>query len=264
MIIIGEKLNSSIPSTLEILSAKNEGAVKELAARQARAGADYLDINTGMCDNEEEMLVWTAQLAMEAAPDCGIMADSTNPAALKRLFETVEMKKVIINSVTLEEDRLKGVLPLLKNYDTGIVAMPLDGDGIPKTADRRVQNAGKLIGILRDEGAKDQDIYVDIVVEAAATGWDAPKEALLAARRLHEEYPDVHLLAGLSNISFGLPKRGIINQAFLACAMTTGMDAPIMDITNHAMKMHLKAAEMLLGQDEYCMNYLTAFREMEE
>lgn len=264
MIIIGEKLNSSIPSTLEAMNAKDETFVTGLASRQALCGAHYLDINTGMCENEGETLVWAAGLALAAAPDCGIMADSTNPAALRQLFETVEMKKVIINSVTLEEERMQGVLPLVKQYKTGIVAMPLDGDGIPKTADRRVENAARLIEILRKEGVGDEDIYVDIVVEAAATGWDAPREALLATRRLRESYPDIHLLAGLSNISFGLPKRGIINQTFLACAMMQGMDAPIMDITSSAMKMHLRAAEMLLGEDEYCMNYLTAFRETGE
>lgn len=263
MIIIGEKLNSSIPSTLEAMNAKDENFVADLAARQAAAGAHYLDINTGMCEDEEEMLVWAATLAGKAAPDCGVMADSTNPKALAFLFEHVELKNAIINSVTLEDERMEGVLPLVKQYRTGIVAMPLDGDGIPKTAERRVQNAQKLIEILRGEGVADRDIYVDIVVEAAATGWDAPKEALTATRILHEAYPEIHLLAGLSNISFGLPKRGIINQAFLACAMSQGMDAPIMDIINPAMKLHLRAAEMLLGQDEYCMNYLTAYRETE-
>ncbi|MEA4854384.1 MAG: dihydropteroate synthase [Christensenella sp.] len=263
MIVIGEKLNSSIPSTLEGLNTKNEEFVTDLAARQAAAGAQYLDINTGMCENEQEMLVWTAKLAMDAAPDCRLMPDSTNPAALRFLFEKLAPKNAIINSVTLEEDRLNGVLPIVKEYKTGIVAMPLDADGIPKTAQRRVENARRLIEILRENGVCDTDIYVDIVVEAAATGWDAPKEALLATRLLREEFPAVHLLAGLSNISFGLPKRGVINQAFLACALTEGLDAAIMDITNPAMKLQLFAVEMILGKDEYCMNYLQAFREIE-
>ncbi len=263
MIIIGEKLNSSIPSTLEAMSAKDEVFVKELAARQAAAGAHYLDINTGMCEDEGEALIWAVKLAQEAAPDCGIMADSANPSALSALFDTVEMKKVVINSVTLEDYRLEGVLPLVKKFGTGIVAMPIDGEGMPQTAQRRVENADRLIGILREEGVKDQDIYVDVVVEAAATGWDVPQKVLEAIRTLRGKYPQIHILGGLSNISFGLPKRGTINQSFLACAMTQGMDAPIMDVTNQAMKMHLCATEMLLGQDEYCMNYLGAFREME-
>ena len=264
MIVIGEKLNSSIPSTLEGFQKKDEAFVTGLAARQARAGAQYLDINTGMCDDEPEMLKWVVELALAAAPECGIMADSTNPDALAFLFGQVELKDAIINSVTLEEDRLAGVLPLIQTYKTGIVAMPLDGDGIPKTAERRVENAGRLIKILRENGVSDGDIYVDIVVEAAATGWDSPKEALEATGTLHREFPDVHLLAGLSNISFGLPKRGIINSAFLACGMSQGLDAAIMDITNPILKMHLKATEMLWGRDEYCMDYLQSYRELEE
>ncbi len=264
MIIIGEKLNSSIPSTLEGLNRKDEAFVTELATWQAEAGAQYLDINTGMCEDEGEMLRWAVTLAKKAAPACGIMADSTSPQALKELFEAVEMKDVIINSVTLEEERMNGVLPLVREYGTGIVAMPIDGDGIPKTAQRRVENAQALVKVLRESGVRDEDIYMDIVVEAAATGWDAPAATLEATRCLREEFSKIHLLAGLSNISFGLPKRGIINQAFLACAMTCGLDSAIMDITNPAMKMHLKAAAMLLGQDEYCMDYLQSFRDLEE
>jgi cobalamin-dependent methionine synthase I len=263
MVIIGEKLNSSIPSTLEGLQKKDEDFVKELAERQAKAGAHYLDINTGMCEEEGEMLAWTAKLALQAAPQCRLMADSTNPSALRYLFENITAQKAIINSVTLEEERIEGILPLVKEYETGIVAMPLDSDGIPKTAERRVENARKLIALLRDNGVADEDIYVDIVVEAAATGWEAPREALMATRALREEFPKVHLLAGLSNISFGLPKRSVINAAFLACAITEGLDAAIMDITNPTMKLHLYASEMLNGADEYCMNYLTAFREIE-
>lgn len=259
MIIIGEKLNSSIPSTLKGFQEKDEAFVRSIAEKQA--GADYLDVNTGMCDDESEMLVWAAKLALEAAPGCALMADSTDPRALRRLFESVALKRAIINSVTLEDDRLSGVLPLVKEYGTGIVGMPIDGDGIPKTAERRVENARRLIAILRGNGSADEDIYIDIVVEAAATGWDAPRAALDAAEALREEFPSIHLLVGLSNVSFGLPKRGIINQTFLACAMAKGVDAAIMDITNPAMKMRLAAANMLLGQDEYCMGYLEAYRE---
>ncbi len=263
MIIIGEKLNSSIPSTLKGLNEKNEAFVTELAGRQAAAGAHYLDLNTGMCENESEMLVWAAELVRKAAPGCAIMADSTDPRALRRLFESMELPGAVINSVTLEEERLAGVLPLVQEFKTGIVGMPVGEGGIPKTAEQRVENARRLIGILRENGSADADIYIDIVVEAAATGWDAPAAALEAARLLREEFPDVHLLAGLSNISFGLPKRSVINQAFLACALVCGVDAAIMDITSPAMKLHLRAAEMLLGQDEYCAGYLEAFRETE-
>ena len=263
MIVIGEKLNSSIPSTLEGLNGKNEDFVAGLAQRQGAAGAQYLDLNTGMCENESEMLVWAATAALKAAPECALMADSTSPEALRYLFEHVELKNAAINSVTLEEDRLSGVLPLVREFKTAIVGMPIHGDGIPKTAERRVENARRLIGILRENGSEDKDIYIDIVVEAAATGWDAPVKALDAAQALRGEFPDVHLLVGLSNVSFGLPRRGLINQTFLACAMARGVDAAIMDITNPTMKLHLRAAEMLLGRDEYCMEYLNAYRETE-
>lgn len=264
MIIIGEKLNSSIPSTLKGLNEKSGTFVTDLARRQADTGARYLDLNTGMCENESEMLVWAAGLALAAAPECALMADSTDPHALRHLFESMALPGAVINSVTLEEERLAGVLPLVREFRTGIVGMPVDENGIPKTAEQRVENARKLIAILRENGSLDEEIYIDIVVEAAATGWDAPAKALEAAEILRGEFPGVHLLVGLSNVSFGLPKRGVINQAFLTCAMARGVDAAIMDSTNPATALHLKATEMLLGRDEYCAGYLEAYRRTEK
>ncbi|MEG0257856.1 MAG: dihydropteroate synthase [Christensenella sp.] len=264
MIIIGEKLNSSIPSTLNGFNEKNAEFVTELAQKQAAAGAQYLDVNACMCENEREMLTWAARLAIAAAPECALMADSTDPQVLRYLFEQTGLKGAIINSVTLEDGRLKGILPIVREYKTGIVGMPLDGDGIPKTAERRVENARKLIAVLRENGSADTDIYIDIVVEAAATNSFGGSAALEAARALRAEFPAVHLLVGLSNISFGLPKRTIINQAFLTCAMVHGVDAAIMDIINPAMRLQLAASDMLLGQDEYCARYLDTYRKTAE
>ena len=135
MIIIGEKLNSSIPSTLQGLNEKTR-ILSRTSHGGRGSGRAYLDLNTGM-RRRKEMLVWAAGLALKAAPGCALMADSTSPGALRYLFENVELENAAINSVTLEEDRLSGVLPLVREFKTAIVGMPIDGDGIPKTAERR-------------------------------------------------------------------------------------------------------------------------------
>lgn len=263
MVIIGEKLNSSIPGTLTAMEARDTDFVSKLAKAQAMCGANYLDINAAMCGDEVETLIWAAKTAIEAT-NIPIMVDSPNPEAIAGVFGEMELKNCIINSVTLEEERLKSILPLVKEHQTGIVAMPISGGGMPKDADERVKNACELVAILNAEGISNSRIYVDMVVEAVGASWEAPSEALKAARTLRAQFPDLHLLAGLSNISYGLPIRKLINSAFLCCALTSGMDSAIMDATNKELILTARAAEAALGKDEFCMDYLTSYRNLYE
>jgi len=263
MIIIGEKLNSSIPATREAFQNRDETFVKELAKEQCEAGATYLDINTSVMDDEFDTLAWTVGLVKEAA-DCGIMVDSPDPGVIARLYREVELKDSIINSVTLEEERLKGILPIVEEFQTGIVALPISDAGMPGTAEARVENAEALITLLKDHGVPEEKIFIDILIEAAATNDKAPAEALQATYVLRERYPHVQLVAGLSNISFGLPRRAAINRAFLSCAMTMGLSAAIMNPLDKELMIGLLATDMLLGRDEYCMEYLAGYRQMFE
>ncbi len=263
MVIIGEKLNSSIPGTLTAMEARDADFISKLAKAQAMCGANYLDINSAMCDNEVGTLVWAANIAMEAT-NIPIMVDSPNPETIAGVFGEMELKKCIINSVTLEENRLNAILPLVKAHDTGIVAMPISGGGMPKDADERVNNARELVAILNAEGIANSRIYVDMVVEAVGAAWEAPSAALKAAQILREEFPDLHLLAGLSNISYGLPIRKLINSAFLCCALSSGIDSAIMDATSKELILTARAAEAALGRDEFCMDYLTSYRNLYE
>ncbi len=263
MVIIGEKLNSSIPGTLTAMEARDEDFVSKLAKAQALCGANYLDINAAMCGDEIDTLIWAAKTAIEAA-NIPIMVDSPNPEAIAGVYDALELKKSIINSVTLEKERISTILPLVKAHETGIVAMPISGSGMPADAEERVNNARELVGILNSEGIANSRIYVDMVVEAVGAAWEAPSEALKAARILREEFPDLHLLAGLSNISYGMPVRKLINTAFLCCALTSGVDSAIMDATNKELILTARAAEAALGKDEFCMDYLTSYRDLYE
>ncbi|MEG0356612.1 MAG: dihydropteroate synthase [Christensenellaceae bacterium] len=264
MIKIGEKLNSSIPSTFAAFEKKDAAFVCDIAKKQADAGANYIDINTAMCENESEMLVWVAQNVQKTVGEIPLMIDCVNVQAIEFLFDRLPLKNPIINSVTLNQSRIDDILPLVKKYNTSVVAMPIDEDGIPKTAQQRVQNAVKLITLFEQHKIAHERIFVDIVVEAAATGWDAPSFALDATQQLRGLYPDVHLLAGLSNVSFGLPKRAAINGAFLTCAIKNGLDAAIMDVTSENLLLNIAATELMIGKDEYCGNYLQAFRELNQ
>lgn len=262
MIFIGEKLNSSIKRAYDALENRDESAVLKLAEIQIDGGADYLDLNTAMCTNEAETMIWACSLIIEKF-DCGIMADSPDPGVIERLYSEVGLKKSIINSVTIEPDRFGPITALVKKYDTGVVAMPIGGGAMPSDADERVGNAFALIEKLNSENIENSRIYVDIIAEAAGANYLAPEYALSAAARIRERFADVHITAGLSNVSFGLPKRGVLNRAFLCLLMQNGLDSAILDTSNAEIMLTAAAADMLMGKDEFCMNYLNVYRRFE-
>jgi 5-methyltetrahydrofolate--homocysteine methyltransferase len=193
--------------------------------------------------------------------DAPLVLDSPNPSALERALKANKNSKPIINSLTGESKRFNEVMPLVAQYKTGIVALCMDDSGMPETAGDRVRIAGSLIKKLTGEGVGLEDIYIDPMVRPISTGSHYGPVVLDTIRRVREEYPGVHLACGLSNISFGLPNRKLINQAFLIAAMAAGLDAAILDPLDKKLMSFLCVAEALLGQDEFCMDYLNRYRE---
>ncbi len=261
MIIIGAKLNSSIPAMYEAMKQGDNEHITKITKAQIDAGADYIDVNTALFDDEIEKMRVTLDLILPLKP-AGISVDSTNPNAIESALKRLDGTKTLINSISLQKSRLDGMLPLIREYRPGVVALPFDDTGSPKTAKDRVENADRLIDLLVKEGTGIENIYLDIVAETLGSEFESGREALTAAAVLREKYPALHLSCGLSNVSFGLPKRKYLNIAFLTAAITMGLDTAIMDITSPDMQMALKAALLVNGQDEYCVEYITAYREL--
>jgi 5-methyltetrahydrofolate--homocysteine methyltransferase len=138
--------------------------------------------------------------------------------------------------------------------------LALDDKGIPGTVDRRLEIIRQLAARTREGGLPDRNLYIDPLVTTIATDIESGNNAFNAMRRIKEEFPDVHITAGLSNISFGLPVRSVINQAFVALALAAGMDSAILDPQDRNLRSIIYAAEMVLGRDRYCMNYTRAYR----
>lgn len=259
MILIGEKLNSSIPRTLEAFTARDEAAVVRLITRQAAAGANYLDINTALCKGaEEETLRWVVELAL-AHSDCGIMLDSPDPGVIARVLPAVGTRPVILNSVTLT-DRLAQLGPLAAETGAGIVALPMTS-GTPETAHERLENAVRLVESLRAFGVKDGRIYLDILVESLGLVPEHAAVTLETLSLIKSHLPGVRTTCGLSNISFGLPRRAVINAAFLAAAVTRDLDSAIVDVTNEAAMDACMAACAISGEDEFAMDYIRYMRK---
>ncbi len=261
MIIIGEKINSSLKSARTAMESRDEGFIKELAKKQYDMGASYIDLNAGMfLNDEEEKLEWLVN-TVQSYIDAPLAIDSPNPKALKKALKANKNSKPIINSITDENERYNAVMPLAVEYKTGLVALCMDDTGMPETVDERVAIAERLIKKLTKEGLNIEDIYIDPMIRPVGTGSHYGVVAIETIRKVKQEFPDVHIACGLSNISFGIPARKLMNQAFLVAAMAAGMDGAILDPLDKKLMALLYAAEALLGRDEYCMEYLTKFRE---
>lgn len=261
MIIIGEKLNSSIPSVKRLMEAFDYDGLKSIVLKQAEAGAEYIDINTALCGDELGMMKSICGFVLENT-SCGIMLDSPNPkvckAALSYIREQDKSRKVIINSVTVNERH--DCIAAAKEHNAGLVVLLTDETGIPDSSARRSENAKKMIGLLNGEGFSNDDIYIDIIAESVAVNGDAGRIAIDTLCEIRKAYEDVHILCGLSNISFGLPLRSAVNNAFLTLAAYHGMDSVICDPLATDIKKAFMAAEVLNGADDFCMEYIDEFR----
>jgi 5-methyltetrahydrofolate--homocysteine methyltransferase len=259
MIIIGEKLNSSIPKTLNALKNHDEGYIIRLIKKQA--SADYIDINTALNgENETENMLWLIQLVVEHS-SCGLMLDSPNLNVFARCLRHTQGRRCIINSITADE-KYEEVIDLAKEYGTGLVCLPMKGSTIPSLPEERLENAAELVQKLRKAGIGDPDIYMDVLAEAAATNDQAAAVTIKTIRLVKKHFPQIKTICGLSNISYGLPGRVNMNAVFLAMVLQAGLDSAIVDITNEAIRYTIFAANALLGKDEYCMAYIGYMRGM--
>ena len=261
MIVVGEKLNSSIPKTLTAINHSDTDYLIRLIQEQEENGADFLDINTAICGEYElSKLIWLIDLAQKHSK-CGIMIDSPSPAVIKEAVKTIKDRKIIINSITLT-DRIDELLPVIKETGASVVGLPIDDVTLPETVEKRVENSKKLIQKVTDFGIPMEHIYIDVLAEALSVGNNNALNAVNTIRILKELYPNIKTICGLSNISFGLPKRLNINCAFLTAAVVAGLDSAIMDINLQAMKTCLAASLAIAGQDDYCLEYISAIRSL--
>jgi 5-methyltetrahydrofolate--homocysteine methyltransferase len=259
MFIIGELINCTRKRIGAAAQSRDAEFIKEVARNQVNAGADMLDVNGGLPGQEVECLSWLVNVVQEAA-EIPLCLDSADPAALRSALPLCKQRPMI-NSITDEPARYQAVLPLLKEYGAKVLALCMGAAGPPTGVEDRVATACRLLDRLTAEGLALDDVYLDLCVLPVSTGPEHGKALLEAIGQIRGRYPGVHLSAGVSNVSFGLPVRKLLNQVFLVLLMARGLDAAIVDACDRQVMMNIKAAEALLGRDEYCAEYLRAYRE---
>ena len=262
MIVIGEKINGTRKAVQAAIVERDAEAIRALIREQVEAGADYLDVNAGTGpDRELEDMLWLLSLVREEAPETPICIDSSSPATLAAALQAVE-KTPMVNSINADPARLEAFIPLIRERGCPVIALALDESksGMPKDNAERMENIGRIFAATRAAGIPDSDVYVDPLIMAVATDNKAGTAVLDCIRAIHETYPEAHITGGLSNISFGLPERALVNRTFLTLAMYNGMDSAVCNPANRPLIESMKATEMLLGKDRFCRKYTTAVK----
>lgn len=260
MLIIGEKLNSAIPSVREAMLNRDTAFLQELAKKQVACGANYLDINTAQSNNEVEDMEWVVRIVQEVV-DVPICIDTVSSEAAMRGLAAVRGKSML-NSISMETSRISGMIPLIKEYGCAVLGLTMDDSGIPKSAEDRIRIAGQLVELLKKEDIDLQHFYIDPLVLPLSVSGDNGMIFFECLTQIKTKY-GVKTVSGLSNISHAMPKRKLINRHFLATCMCYGMDAAIMDPIDRKITSTVKVMNLILNQDRFSKNYLKAFRSDE-
>jgi cobalamin-dependent methionine synthase I len=261
MLIVGELINTSRSVVSENVDKKDDKFIRDIASQQAEAGADYIDVNCGTKGSKEpEVMKWLIENVRKVV-DLPLSIDSSNPAVMDIGLAAAGEEDVILNSISAETDRYKDMLALALKYKTKVIALSMDDRGIPKTGEEKFKVGKQLIENMVKAGVPIDNIYLDLLVQPLSVSDTSGLELLNALQLFKKEMPEVKLISALSNISFGLPNRKLLNRIFLVQTLTMGMDAYILNPTDREVMGFLYATEALMGRDRFCTKYLAAYRK---
>jgi 5-methyltetrahydrofolate--homocysteine methyltransferase len=256
--IIGEKINPTGRKKLAAaLKEGNYDYVKQLANRQVETGADILDVNVGVPGIDEvAVLPEVAKLVSELV-DVPLCLDSANHKAIAAALAAVPGKP-LVNSVNGEEESLEAVLPVVKEFGVSVIGLTMDDNGIPNDAETRVAIAGKILERAAKLGIPAEDVVIDPLVLTVGADSNAGSVTLKTIQMLREKF-GVNINLGASNVSFGLPDRHTVNQAFLSLAMGIGATCAITDPIK--LTSTIRATDLLMGRDTFGARYIGYWRE---
>lgn len=259
-VIIGERINPTRRKKLAETMARGDfSVVQEDALKQVEAGAHVLDVNAGIPGGDEPVLLRGAAQAVLEVVDVPLCFDTADPDALKAALE-IYPGKALINSTTAEEHMMARVFPLAKQFNAAVIGVISDESGVPTTPEARLEVARKLVNRAGDFGIPPEDIVIDCLALTVGADHNAGRVTLDAMKLVRQEL-GVNLNLGASNVSFGLPDRKILNIAYLALAIGSGMTTAITDPTVPEIQTAILACDLLTGRDEYAMRWIKAYRK---
>jgi len=261
-VIIGERIN---PTGRKLLAAEmkegNLERVEKDAVTQVQAGAHVLDVNAGIPLIDEPAVLAEAIQLVQSLVDVPISIDSSVLEALERGLE-VAAGKPLLNSITGEDERLERLLPLVKKYGCAFIGISNDETGISEDPDVRFAVAKKIVERAMDHGIPKEDVLIDPLVMPVGAMASAGRSVFKILNRCRDEL-GVNTTCGASNVSFGLPSRPVLNGAFLTMAIASGLTSAITNPMETDIKRSILAADVFMGNDENCLNWIQAQRELE-
>ncbi|MEY4901539.1 MAG: hypothetical protein RLZZ190_266 [Actinomycetota bacterium] len=261
-VIIGERINPTGRKKFqELLRAGDLSTIAVDVESQMKGGADMLDVNMGVPLTDEPALLAKAIKMIQGISDIPICIDSSVIEALQAGLEAYE-GKALVNSMTGEDDRMELILPLIKKHNAAIIALPNDEIGIPATAAERIVITEKIIRAVEKHGISLDNLVIDPLAMTVGADPEAVKITLETIHLIREKF-GLNMTLGASNISFGLPNRHALNAAFLPAAMSHGLTCAVMDARTPAINEAVRAADLLLGMDQWGGNWISRFRAQE-
>lgn len=260
MLIVGELINASRKKIRDDIKEKNTDVIATVAKQQEENGADYIDVNAGIFVGQEaDYVKWLVQVVQEnvEVPCC---IDTPDPKVLEEAIK-VHKKVPMLNSISLESERYENMIPILRGTEMKVIALCMSDEGMPYTKDDRMKIADRLINSLVKNDVKMENIFVDPLVQPIGSGDNFGIEFLNTIEELNKQYKGINTICGLSNISYGIPKRKYANQTFMTMAITKGLNSAIMNPLDKRMMANIITTETLLGKDPFCEKYMNAYRE---
>ena len=257
-LIIGERINPTGKKLLkQALIDGDYNYIISQAVSQIDAGAHILDVNTGLPEIDEEKVLKDVITEITSVTDTPLQIDSSNPKAIETALRTYT-GKAIVNSVNGEKKSMDSILPLVKKYGAAVVVLTLDENGIPDTAEKRVEIAKKVVKRATSLGIPKTDIIVDCLTLTVSAQQKEAAETLKAITMVKETL-GVKTVLGVSNISFGLPRRDIINETFLAQALLAGLDFAIINPNQEGMTSRIFAHNVIKNIDSNCEQFIVRY-----
>ncbi|MFC1954533.1 dihydropteroate synthase [Chloroflexota bacterium] len=264
MIIIGERINASNRLVGEAIMKKDSAFIANLALSQKEAGADYIDVNTGTgkFEHEEEKVAMKWLVAtVKAAVDLPLAIDSEHPDVLKAALDECQDENVVINSVTAEPEKLAVIAPVAAERKALLVALAMGSEGVPATVEKRLDACEFIVDYMTQKGVEIEQILFDPLVIPVSVDSSQGLVTLKTIESIKNRYPGARTIVGLSNISYGLPNRKLVNRGFLLMAAYAGLDAAILDPLDTRIMSVAKVADTLTNNDKMCRAYIRAHRK---
>lgn len=256
--IIGERINPTGKKKFkEALKNEDMDYILKEAITQQDKGAHILDVNVGLPDIDEVAMMEKVVKELQSVTSLPLQIDTVDGKAMERAMR-IYNGKPMINSVNGKQVSMDEVFPLVRKYGGVVVGLTIDEEGIPKDAEGRVRVAGKIINEAAKYGIDKKDIVIDVLTMTISSEKDGAKVTLEALKRVREEF-GVRTVLGVSNISFGLPRRPIVNSYFYAMAMQNGLTAGIINPSSEDMMKAYRSYNALMGFDENCTNYISTY-----